>query len=133
MQNFNFVLELNCGANIADKKDRVLTADVVAALDYISAHTVVLVDKIFLDDDENTVFIRFEWPTIGCSERSLKQLADGLCVMLGQAAIPLQCLNNGFQVMGVCESNKPKVWRDEWSIFNSEYFQRVEQIELLTA
>lgn len=125
MKNFNFVLELNCGTNVGAKKDQVLTADVIAALDYISAHTVVLADKIFLDDDENTVFIRFEWPTIGCSERSLKQLADGLCVMLGQAAIPLQCLNNGFQVMGVCEANKPKVWRDEWSQFNSEYFQRV--------
>lgn len=133
MQNFNFVLELNCGSNVGARKDRVLTADVIAALDYISVNTVILADKIFLGDDENTVFLRFEWPSIGCTKRSLKHLADALCVMLGQAAIPLQCLNNGFKVMGICEANKPKVWRDSWSEFNSEYFQRVEQIELLTA
>lgn len=133
MKNFNFVLELNCGTNIGARKDRVLTADVIAALDRFSAHTVVLADKIFLSDDENTVFLRFEWPTIGCTERSLKYLADGLCVILGQAAIPLQCLNNGFQVMGVCDTNKPSVWRDEWSEFNSDFFQRVDQVDLLTA
>lgn len=133
MKNFNFVLELNCGTNVGAKKDRVLTADVVAALNYICGNTVVLADKIFLGDDENTVFLRFEWPVIGCDARSLKHLADGLCAALNQAAIPLQCLNNGFQVMGICEANKPKVWRDEWSQFNSEFFQRVEQIELLTA
>lgn len=125
MKNFNFVLELNCGTNVGAKKDQVLTADVIAALDYISAHTVVLADKIFLDHDENTVFLRFEWPTIGCTELGLKRLADDLCIMLGQAAIPLQCLNNGFKVMGVCDANKPAVWRDEWSEFNADYFQRV--------
>ena len=133
MKNFNFVLELNCGTDIGAKKDRVLTADVIAALDYISACTTILSDKIFLSDDENTVFLRFEWPSIGCTEASLKRLADDLCVMLGQAAIPLQCLNNGEQVMGVCDANKPAVWRDEWSEFNLDYFQRVDQVELLTA
>ena len=133
MKNFNFVLELNCGTNIGAKKDRVLTADVIEALNYINPHTVVLADKIFLDEDENTVFLRFEWPSIGCTAASLQRLADDLCVMLGQAAMPLQCLNNDVQVMGVCDANKPSVWRDEWSEFNIDYFQRVEQIELLTA
>ena len=131
MKNFNSVVELNCGTNVGNKKDRVLTADVIAALDYINVHTKVLADKIFLDTDENTVFIRFEWPPIGCTARNLKPLADDLCIMLGQAAIPLQCLDNGLQVMGVCEANKPAVWRDEWSSFNAEFFQRVEQIELV--
>ena len=125
MKNFNFVVELNCGADVGARKDRVLPADVIAALDYISAYTVILSDKIFLSDDENTTFVRFEWPSIGCTELGLKRLADDLCIMLGQAAIPLQCLSNSVQVMGVCEANKPAVWRDEWSIFNSEYFQRV--------
>ena len=133
MKNFNSVVELNCGTNIGAKKDKVLTADVIAALDYISAHTVILADKIFLDDEENTVYLRFEWPTIGCTATNLKRLADDLCIMLGQAAIPLQCLDNGVKVMGVCDAHKPKVWRAEWSQFNSAFFQRADNVELLTA
>ena len=133
MKNFNSVVELNCGTNIGAKKDRVLTADVIAALDYISAHTVVLADKIFLGGDENTVYLRFEWPTIGCTEASLKRLADDLCIMLGQAAIPLRCLDNGLQVMGVCDANKPSVWREEWEQFNAEFFQVPYNIDLKVA
>lgn len=129
----NFILELNCGTNIGAKKDRVLTADVIAALDYISACTVVLADKVFLDDDENTVYLRFSWPSIGCTAASLQRLADDLCIMLGQAAIPLQCLDNGVQVMGVCEANKPKVWREEWEQFNIDFFQVPCNIDLKAA
>ena len=131
MKNFNFVLELNCGADVGARKDRVMPADVIEALDYINVHTEILSDKVFLSDDENTNFVRFNWPSIGCTQASLQRLANDLCVMLGQAAIPVQCLNNGVQVMGVCEANKPAVWRDEWSEFNAEFFQRVEQIELV--
>lgn len=129
-----FTLELNCGTNIGAKKDQVLTADVIAALDVrMGEQTSVLVDKVFLDDDENTVFLRFEWPAFVCTELGLTMLANSLCYALGQAAIPLQCLENGVQVMGVCEANKPKVWRDEWSQFNADYFQVPCNIDLNAA
>lgn len=130
----NFILELNCGTNIANRVDAVLTADVIQALNNLMGEqTSVLADKIFLDKEENTVFLRFEWPAFVCTELGLTMLANSLCALLDQAAIPLRCLDNGFAVMGICEANKPKVWRDEWSQFNAEYFQVPCNIDLKVA
>ena len=129
----NFILELNCGTNVANRVDAVLTADVMEAINYLAAGTEFLSDKIFLDDNENTVYLRFSWPSIACDNASLKSLADGLCVLLDQAAIPLRCLDNGLQVMGVCDANKPSVWREEWEQFNIEFFQVPLNIDLKVA